>query len=172
MDPIPKITRDSLQLGLHDTLPSSFRCFRLDSYSEMFFEEGRHLTRIVGHRCRWNHTLEYTFLVSVGLTPNNSSPNVGHVAYLRWEGKVLDKEVQATDNNLDGLLDQINIEDEAVASVAQRAYQSALIASGLMRPGLSVKFPSARLRAQSVGSANFRRALDRRERRAEEIRFR
>lgn len=174
MGEISKTTRESLNLGLHNTLPSSFRCFKLDSYSEMFFEEGRHLTRVLGWRCRWQRTLEYTFLVSVGVTPKNSAPNISHVAYLKWSGQIIkdgiSKTVEATDDNLDGLLDSAGKESEAIIAIAQRAYQSALIASGLMPLGLSVKFLWGVSRARSAGSANFRRALDTKEPRVVEIR--
>jgi len=126
MTEIAKTTRESLTLGLQYVLSADFRCFKLDSYSDMSFKETRLLSRDIGNRCRWpapysdikrNDKLEYTFLLSASLDTAKKSITPKQVATMIWEGNLpIDnrlKPVQATDNDLDGELDRIVITETA-----------------------------------------------------------
>lgn len=126
MTEIAKTTRESLTLGLQYVLSADFRCFKLDSYTDMSFKKTRLLSRVIGNRCRWpapyssikrNDKLEYTFLLSASLDTERKSITPKQTAYLIWEGAIKEngrtKPVQATDNDLDGEIDRVVITDNA-----------------------------------------------------------
>lgn len=125
MDSIPKITRESLMVGVYDRLKSNFRCFRLDSYTDMTFEGERQLSRILGTRCRWpaphifrnkKEELEYTFLLSTNFNTKKETNRAQRHVYLIWKGVIEQKgllyKVEATDFNLDSQPDKLKIESE------------------------------------------------------------
>ena len=117
MSNISKTKRESLLLGLSYVLSADFRCYKLDSYTDSTFDDGRRLTRVIGNRCRWRDQLEYTFLMSTSLDTAQNALAAQHAAYLVWKGKVegegVLKPVEATDEDLDGEVDRVVIEENA-----------------------------------------------------------
>lgn len=124
MTEISKTTREGLTLGLKHILNADFRCFKLDSYTDMSFQEGRYLSRIIGNRCRWpapyseikrEDQLEYTFLLSASLNTAKNSITPQQSAYFLWQGRIAEngrtKPVEATDSDLDGALDRVVIKE-------------------------------------------------------------
>lgn len=130
MEPIQKITREELTVGVYERLRNNFRCFRLDSYTDMSFENERQLSKIVGTRCRWplpnvfrnkKEELEYTFLLSTSLNTGQEISRTERHVYFLWKSTLkhegLFYTVEATDFNINATIDHLKIGSEIAEPV-------------------------------------------------------